>query len=94
MSKLLIVLGLSLLMATTLVHECQGALFYYHVEHQVDETKAVIFAKIYSTNLSKFYTYNVFYSITGKSPNPKRFGERSDLNESHGTAHEQSETQT
>ena len=45
MSKLLIVLGLSLLMATILVHECQGALFYYHVERQVDETKAVIFAQ-------------------------------------------------
>ena len=71
MSKLLIVLGFSLLMATNLVYECQGALFFYHVEHQVDETKAVIFAKIYSTNQSKFYTYNVFYSITGKSPSPK-----------------------
>ena len=85
----MILLGLSLLMATTLVHECQGALFYYHVERQVDATKAVILPKIHNPPKSNFY--NVFYSFTGKGSNPKRIGEGSDLNESYGTAHERPE---
>ena len=41
--------------------------------------------------LSKFNNLFYSFSASGKGPNPKRIGEGSDLNESHGTAHERPE---
>ena len=89
MSKLLILLGISLLVIS-LVHENQGALTYYHVARQTKCTKQPKKAEksVRETLIRSYAPESNFSFLFVGSQGPRRIGEERDSNGGHGTGYE------